>query len=108
MTALVKALNAKYNFISDDLHEDAAEIMEDIRAHIDIEQLVEDNHCHGILIVSRPYANVAYGHVFSDSLGRFEDADFVHTSRIAQVEVLDTDLEVLITRNTRYLVVKLA
>jgi hypothetical protein len=45
--------------------------------------------------------------VFSDSRGRFEDADFVRTSRIAQVEVLGTDLEVLITRNTRYLVVKL-
>ena len=47
------------------------------------------------------------GHVFSDSLGRFNDADFVHTSRIANVEVLDIDLEVLVTRNTRYLVVKL-
>lgn len=107
MTALVKALKAKYNFISDDLHEDAAEIMEDIRAHVDIEELVEQNHCHGVLVVARPYANVAFGHVFSDSLGRFNDADYVHTSRIANIEVIDTDLEVLVTRNTRYLVVKL-
>lgn len=107
MTALVKALKEKYNFISDDLREDAAEIMEDIRAHVDIEELVEQNNCHGVLVVSRPYSTVAYGHVFSDSLGRFNDADFVHTSRIANVEVLDIDLEVLVTRNTRYLVVKL-
>lgn len=107
MTALVKALKEKYNFISDDLHEDAAEIMEDIRAHVDIEELVEQNNCHGVLVVSRPYSTVAYGHVFSDSLGRFNDADFVHTSRITNVEVLDTDLEVLVTRNTRYLAVKL-
>ena len=107
MTALVKALKENYNFSSDDLCEDAAEIMEDIRAHVDIEELVEQNNCHGVLVVSSPYSTVAYGHSFSDSLGRFDGAAFVRTSRIANVEVLDTDLEVLVTRNTRYLVVKL-
>lgn len=110
MSALVKDLKSKYFFRSASLKLESAEIMETVRAHIDIEELVESHECLAVLLVDHTMSNGdrASGHVFSDSLNRFEDGSLIYTGSISDIEYLDADLAVITTRRSRYFVILLA
>ncbi len=104
-TLLVKSLITAYDFNDNrNIYHNSAEVMETVRSELDIEQLVSDTGSDAV-VIGRRLGSYLTGFIFSDSTERFEDADFITTSRITSYEPIDSDLAVVDTANSRYLLI---